>query len=235
VCFTKTRRLRFLSHLDMVKTWQVLVERAALPVAYSRGFHPVALLQYAPPLPVGYAAQGEWLDLFLRARLEPDEIARRLEAASPDDMRVFAPIEVDLRAPAPDRAVLAADYEVRLSDAVVRAAGLTQDRIEQKWREACARLRSDNVQGGGGHPIESIEVNADGDTMNLRMRVGKREGNLPQPLRLLGDLLGREIRPGDDAEVVRLGLVAARWVPPPPAPVRNRPRRNGSRRRRSRR
>jgi len=224
--YSKEGRLRFLSHLDMVKGWQLLVERAGLPVAYSRGFHPVALLQYAPPLPVGYGAQAEWVDVYLRERMAPDEVMRRLETAAPRDMRLFAPVEVPVAAPALDRSIRAADYEITLAGEFLAAHALSAEAIAQLWRdarnEAPATAAEPPEKGSPRHSaalIESFEIASTAPAI-LRLRVRPTEGNLPDPLRLLRGLLGIEIRSGEDAAVTRLGLIAAPSLPPLPGRVR---------------
>lgn len=226
--YSKDGRLRFLSHLDMVKTWQLLIERAALPMAYSRGFHPIALLQYTPPLPVGYGAQAEWVDVYLRERMAPDEVMSRLEKAVPRDMRIFAPVEIPLTAPALDRSILAADYEIRLAEEFSAAHALSAEAIERLWREArnkaSATAPGPVEKGSPRHSaalMESFEISST-QPMILRVRVRPTEGNLPDPLRLLRGLLGVEIRSGEDAAVTRLGLVAAAL--PPAMPLHSRRR-----------
>lgn len=222
--YSKDGRLRFLSHLDMVKAWQLLIERAALPVAYSRGFHPVALLQYSPPLPVGYGAQAEWVDIFLRERMAPNEVVRRLEEVAPRDMRLFAPMEIDVGARALDRSIVAADYEIRLSESWLATYCLSASEIKSLWHEAGQTRTTpaeDDETKTQAHRastlIESLELGAPEPAL-LRIRVRQSEGNLPDALRLLRALLGIEIRSGEDAEVTRVGLVGS--IPLPSLPRR---------------
>jgi radical SAM-linked protein len=208
----------------MVKAWQQLVERAGLPVAYSRGFHPVALLQYSPPLPVGYGAQAEWVDIFLRDRMSPNEVVQRLEAAAPRDMRLFAPAEIEVGARALDRSIVGADYEIRLCGVFLAAHGLSLGEIENLWREARTSVMAGQKDAQekdsilrAASLIESLEI-ASLEPAILHIRVRQSEGNLTDPLRLLRAMLGIEIVAGEDAEVTRLGLVGA--ILPPRIPGR---------------
>jgi len=219
--YSKSGRLRFLSHLDMVKTWQLLVERARLPVAYSRGFHPVALLQYSPPLPVGCEGQAEWVDVFLRDRIAPQEVARRLGEAAPRDLRLFAPAEIGINAPALDRSIIAADYEIRLSKDFLARHGLSGETAAMLWREARQRsvttdeaAQTESTDRRAAMKMESLEVGSL-DPAVLQIRVHRSEGNLPDPLRLLGALLSAEIRLGEDAQVTRVGFIGTVALPFP--------------------
>jgi radical SAM-linked protein len=207
--------MRFLSHLDMVKAWQLLVERAGLPVAYSRGFHPVAQLQYSPPLAVGYAGMAEMVDLFLREHVPPEDVEANLEQIAPEGMRFFALVEVDLSAPALDRTIEAADYEMALSDAFEERHSLSGEAIRQRWRisrrsaprESEGDSETEERVHAAAIQIASLEVDPAKPAV-LRMKVARHQGNLADPRRLLERLLGVEIRAGKDAEVTRLGLVA---------------------------
>ena len=72
--FSKEGELKFLAHLDMMRTIQRVVRRAALPAAYSQGFNPHMALSIAQPLPVGVYSKGDYLDLELTEPVEIDTI-----------------------------------------------------------------------------------------------------------------------------------------------------------------
>ena len=66
---------RFASHLDLGRALGRALRRAALPVAYSQGFHPLPKMAFGPPLPVGVESEAEFLELTLTRELAPEEIA----------------------------------------------------------------------------------------------------------------------------------------------------------------
>ena len=39
--YTKEERVKFISHLDLMRTMQRAVRRAGIPIAYSQGFNPI--------------------------------------------------------------------------------------------------------------------------------------------------------------------------------------------------
>ncbi|MPQ42485.1 TIGR03936 family radical SAM-associated protein [Clostridium tarantellae] len=63
--FTKNAEIKFISHLDLMRTIQRIVRRAELPVEYSKGFNPHMVLSIAQPLSVGVYSEGDYLDLNL--------------------------------------------------------------------------------------------------------------------------------------------------------------------------
>src|SRR5690606_23094332 len=93
VTFAKEGPLRFVAHLDMMRTWERAIRRARLPLAYTQGFSPHARIALAAPLPVGVVGRRELLDLWLGEPLPTEEVAERLAAAMPPGLRIVA-IEV---------------------------------------------------------------------------------------------------------------------------------------------
>ncbi|MEW6214024.1 MAG: TIGR03960 family B12-binding radical SAM protein [Nitrospirota bacterium] len=61
--FSKTGRLRYLSHLELVTVLQRAIRRAGFPIEYSKGFHPSPEISLGPPLGVGIAGLSEYFDM----------------------------------------------------------------------------------------------------------------------------------------------------------------------------
>jgi radical SAM-linked protein len=47
ITFARDRTVRFVGHLDLAKTWERILRRADLPVAYSQGFHSLPKITFA--------------------------------------------------------------------------------------------------------------------------------------------------------------------------------------------
>jgi radical SAM-linked protein len=108
--FAKGEALKYISHLDLARAWERLFRRAGLPVAYSQGYNPRPRFQIASGLPVGVTGRAELLDVWLAEPLEPGDVLARLRPVSPPGLEVLAAEEVDLRAPALQAQVQAAEY-----------------------------------------------------------------------------------------------------------------------------
>lgn len=80
--FTKSEEIKFISHLDLMRTIQRIIRRSELPVEYSKGFNPHMSLSIAQPLSVGLYSEGEYLDLVLTEALKEEEVIERLNSAS---------------------------------------------------------------------------------------------------------------------------------------------------------
>lgn len=112
ISFAKGDALKYISHLDLARTWERVFRRARLPLAYSQGFNPRPRFQIAAALPVGVTGRLELMDVWLLEALSPDEALARLGPALPPGLDVLDANEVDLRAPSLQSQMRAADYRV---------------------------------------------------------------------------------------------------------------------------
>lgn len=86
ICYEKTGRLIYVSHLDMQRLFQRLFRRAGVTMLFSQGFNPHALISYAPPLPLFAASQAEYLDIELSGDESPASVSEKLSSACPDGL-----------------------------------------------------------------------------------------------------------------------------------------------------
>ncbi len=139
VWFRKGDRVRYISHLDVLRFWERAIRRAELPLSYSQGFTPHPKLAFASPLPVGFTAEREVMDVTLDERVPIDEFARRLRVESTEDLAVVAVEEVALNAPPPQAAMLWADYSMVMPGLQPAEAEAAIQQFNQRetipWRE----------------------------------------------------------------------------------------------------
>ena len=91
--YAKRGPLRFTSHRDFARTFERAVQRAGVPIAYSQGFTPHPKVSYASAAPTGVASEAEYLEIGLRARVDPAEVGRRLDAALSPGLDVLDAVE----------------------------------------------------------------------------------------------------------------------------------------------
>lgn len=109
--FAKGELLKYISHLDLARTWERIFRRAGLPMAYSQGFNPRPRYQIAAALPVGVTGKAELLDVWLEEPLPPEEALSRLRPVLPPGLDVLGIEEVPLRAPSLQSQMREADYQ----------------------------------------------------------------------------------------------------------------------------
>lgn len=81
--YERTGDLRWLSHLEVMRTFYRVAQRLDLPVRYTEGFHPKPKLAFGPPLSVGCESLHEELDLFLNADVPEAEVLAALTRLMP--------------------------------------------------------------------------------------------------------------------------------------------------------
>ena len=87
--FEKTGRAVYISHLDLMHTFQRAFSRAGLELEYSNGFNPHPVISIAMPLSIGTSSICEIMDFSLKNSENPVEIAKLLNHVLPDGIKVL--------------------------------------------------------------------------------------------------------------------------------------------------
>lgn len=184
ITFSKVGALRYTGHLDLHRLWERAARRAELPLAYSQGFHPQPKLNIAAALPLGFSSRCEMLDMRLEHDISLDGLKERLQETLPTGIQVSSIEQVDDRAPALQTQVIAAEYEVTLTEPIDGSdlkrridSVIGSDSIPRERRGKSYDLRP---------LMESLELLAEG---MIFMRLTAREGATGRPEEVL-DVLG---------------------------------------------
>lgn len=189
VTFAKEGPLRWVAHLDLMRTWERAIRRAVLPLSYSQGFSPHAKIALAAPLPVGVEGTAELIDIWFDDELPLDAIAKQLSAVMPPGLSVSAVAQVSEDLPSMQSALQAARYEVRfaaravdrnaLAEAVARLLALE----ELDWEEQRGqKVRRYDIRA----TILELEVaDAVGDELALLMYLSLEQGRTGRPAQVL--------------------------------------------------
>lgn len=89
VKFEKTGKLKYISHLDLLRTMQTALRRAKVDMEYSEGFNPHMKITFALPLSVGIESVCEFMDLKVKPGVRPNEVMRDLGANLPSEMKIL--------------------------------------------------------------------------------------------------------------------------------------------------
>jgi len=90
VGFSKTGRLRYLSHLELMTALVRGLRRASIPVILSGGFHPKPELSFGQPLGVGIAGKREWFDMEVSAPFQVECYKEALQRSLPEGISIGA-------------------------------------------------------------------------------------------------------------------------------------------------
>ncbi len=87
--FAKEGRAVYISHLDLLRTFQRVFLREGLVVRHSQGFHPHPILSFALPLSVGQSSVCEILDFEVEEALDGQGLADGLNRYMPEGIRAL--------------------------------------------------------------------------------------------------------------------------------------------------
>ena len=114
VAFEKGEQLRFIGHLDLMRTMQRALRRSGLPIKYSNGFNPHIRLSFAAPLSVGVIGLRELMEVPVEDGLSERQFMDAMNATLPSCMRIHACRSVEDSFPALMSLVAGADYRIVL-------------------------------------------------------------------------------------------------------------------------
>jgi len=173
---------RYLSHHDMMRLWERVLRRAALPLRMSQGFNPRPKLSLVEPRSVGIASEAEVLEFELADWVNPEAVLGRLAREVPADVEIGS---VDLVRPTdkarPEAVVYVARLQAPCPDLQERVARLLERSEAPVVRH---RPRGDKSLDARAF-IERLEGAAD----EVRMVLKTGPGGTVRPdevLRLLG-------------------------------------------------
>ena len=92
---TKGEELRFLGHLDFLRTLERAVMRSEIPVAFSEGFNPHMKLALDSALGVGVTADPLYLEMKLEGDMDLSEVKERLSRQLPKGIAIRSIVEAE--------------------------------------------------------------------------------------------------------------------------------------------
>lgn len=84
--YRKAGRLRWLSHLELLRALERSVRRAGLDYAVTQGFNPHMKVAFGPALPVGTAGDNEYYEVWLTRYTVASEVLESLQRSTPQDL-----------------------------------------------------------------------------------------------------------------------------------------------------
>lgn len=91
--FEKNGTARYISHLDLMRTFQRLFLRAGIFLKHSKGFHPHPMISIVLPLPVGQSSACELLNFEIDTPVDTETLPAALNTGCPDGLRILRAYE----------------------------------------------------------------------------------------------------------------------------------------------
>lgn len=87
--FEKKEEVKYIGHLDTMRTFTRCIKRTNLPIKFSSGFNPRVQLSFALPLAVGVTSDSEYFDLELNGDVDPEEVISELTKTMPVGFKIL--------------------------------------------------------------------------------------------------------------------------------------------------
>ena len=167
--------VRFLSHLDVLRLFELALRRARIPIVFTQGFNPHPKLSFGPSLATGLTSDAEYVDLQIHENDQAPDLHERLAAQLPLGMEIIAVRRLQKKAAALAALVNRADYECRLNS---RPADLKlENRFQMILKEKellVQRKKKKETRTIDVRPyIESFKIQDSGFRVRTRMHDGK--------------------------------------------------------------
>lgn len=179
--FEKRAAMKYIGHLDLMRTMQRAIRRADLPIAYSQGYNPQQKMNFAMALALGLESEAEYFEVELAEEMAAADFVERLNAALPEGIRILQADRIE-NAPKSLMSIVAwAMYAVRYPDEgkPEDAEARTKAFLEQKeiWTTRRRKKKKQIVS-------KQVEIRQwidyliwEGDTMKMMLKTGSN-GNL---------------------------------------------------------
>ncbi len=144
VKYEKCGDAAMLSHRECMRALERALRRSRLPIEFTAGFNPRPRMSFSPALPLGVAAEAEYLEVSVAGGVDEGEAVEALNRALPEGLRVR---EVRLLAPNMPKLSRWARYGLyRLEreeggfHLLLKVSGEGQARLKDALEEAARRL-----------------------------------------------------------------------------------------------
>lgn len=90
VKFYKKGEAALLSHRETMRAMERALRRSGVPLAFTSGYHPHPKVSYSPALPLGVAAEAEYLEVAVEGNVDPEDALVRMNASLPPGLGVVS-------------------------------------------------------------------------------------------------------------------------------------------------
>ncbi|HTF56509.1 MAG TPA: TIGR03936 family radical SAM-associated protein [Planctomycetota bacterium] len=189
VRFTKTGKMRFLSHHDLMRLFERALRRSGLPLRMTEGYNPHPILSFPTALGLGIESLDEILEVELTAWTPPAKIEQALAVQLPEGVKLS---KVEAFARKDRSAIDYVEYEATVPKEADLVAGVREFLAK---KEAWIERKSDK----GGKKVEIrryvLALEAEPGKVLMRVRVTDQGTAKPEEvLRSIGLEPGPEVR-----------------------------------------
>jgi radical SAM-linked protein len=172
------------------------LRRAGAPLSYSQGFHAHPKVTFATAPPIGEESEADCMDIVLREKADPRDLAERVRATLPPGFCVYGAEEVPLDTASLMSAVTGFDYALytredvgeiqrRIDDLLAKPELVVERKGKPQGRSQTREISRVNIRP----LITSLAAQPAATHTEIRFATTAIEGKLAKPREIIG-LLG---------------------------------------------
>ena len=211
IWFSKIGRVKYVSHLDIMRCMTRAVRRAHIPLWYTEGFNPHPYLNFLQPLPLGVEGMNEPLDIRIEGDISNNEIMDNLNNVLPVGITVTRVTQPFMK----QTDIAFAEYEIyfekedNILDNLSKAME-SGELVCEKMGKVNGRKRVKEVNVSENIRKYSLSENEDAVVMNVVLPGGNTKNVNPMNLLdAINKYLAADIVP---LNIVRLGLLDSNLI-----------------------
>ena len=184
--YTKTGRLRFLSHLDFMNLFHRTLMRAKVKIAFSHGFNPHPKTAFGPALPVGIESEAEYVDLECDAFFDSSGTALALNNMLPEGVRILESRVIPGKTPSLSGSISRYDYRVDIPESNASSLSVIAERFLSRNSVIVTKEgRSNDIRTG----IESVAAVETENGAALLITLQDKDGVRPRIQDVIAQIL----------------------------------------------
>ena len=110
--YCKLGEFRYLSALDLIRTFTRAFARSGLPLKYSEGYHPAPIMSFGPALGVGMESAEEFMDFETVVEISPDKLLEKINVQLPEGLKFKSFQRIEKNSESLFKIIQAAQYSV---------------------------------------------------------------------------------------------------------------------------
>lgn len=148
VRYSVSGKIRFISHLDLMRAFFRACIKKDIPVAMSQGFSPHLKISFGPPLSLGMTSSEEYLDMYMVKPVDLVWFKENFQGGLPEGIGIEDVYEVPKDAPSLCVSLNRAVYKIKIPE------GITNDIVDINYGEITVDVPIG--QDGNVRPIDVL-------------------------------------------------------------------------------
>lgn len=181
VYYKKTGVLAYLSHLEVVRTLEMIIRRSGLPYCVTQGFSPHMKISFGPALGVGIESENQIFDIYLKSYINDTQALCALKQASKESLEVIFCEYIDNSMPAASAIFGKTNYSVTIQGSINNIKVPDKITIHKKGKEKTLNVKD--------FLVEDISVEQCGENSKLNFCLESKSSGSCKPEIFITQLL----------------------------------------------